>query len=65
MENRRLPILGNDDDTADRQYIKHFVFDDNTDLGKRHGLDYAEAFHYIGPPEPAVEDYIRENAVAL
>ncbi len=64
-ENRRLPILGPDDDTADRGYIKHFVFDDNADLGKRYGLDYAEAFHYIGPRESAVENYISENAVAL
>lgn len=64
-ENRRLPILGNDDDTADREYIKHFVCDDNADLGKLYGLDYVEAFHYIGPRESAAENYISENAVAL
>jgi LmbE family N-acetylglucosaminyl deacetylase len=64
-EGKRLPILGNDDQTADRQYIKQFVLDDNRRLGERHGLKYAEAYHYIGQPENQVTAYIKQNAVPL
>ena len=58
-ENRRLPILGDNDETANRQYIKEFVLDLDSDrlrgvpsdreVGRRFGLEWAEAFHYIGP----------------
>lgn len=64
-QGRKLPILGEDDDTADRQYIRHFVFNDNAELGQQYGLEYAEAFHYIGPPRDAVSEYVEANAVAL
>ncbi len=64
-QGRRLPLLGNDDDTADRQYIKHFVCGENAELGRQHGLEYAEAFHYIGPPQDTVGEYIEANAVPL
>jgi LmbE family N-acetylglucosaminyl deacetylase len=64
-EGRRLPILGADDDTADRQYIKRFVCGENAELGRQHGLEYAEAFHYIGPPIDPVSQYVEENAVPL
>jgi LmbE family N-acetylglucosaminyl deacetylase len=64
-QGRRLPILGEDDDSADRQYIKHFVCDGNARLGQQYGLEYAEAFHYIGPPQDSLSRYIEANAVAL
>jgi len=74
-EKRRLPILGNDDDTANRQYIKHVVLDldspglrgtpSDRELGRRYGLEWAEGFHYIGRPMSRLEQYIAENAVAL
>ena len=35
--------------TADRHYIKEFVLARNRELGKKYGVEYAEAFHYIGP----------------
>ncbi len=62
----RLPILGNDDETAIRQYIKEFVLAQDREVGRRYGLQYGEQFHYIGP-EPAVveEDYIKRHAVPL
>ena len=41
----RLPILGNDDVTANREYIRDFVLKDNVDWGKKYGLQYAEPFH--------------------
>jgi LmbE family N-acetylglucosaminyl deacetylase len=64
-QNLRLPILGNDDATANRQYIKHFVFAEEAELGRRYGLAYAEPFHYIGPKQSMLDDYIKRNAVAL
>ena len=63
--NQRLPLLGNDDDTADRAYIKEFVLARDRELGRKYGVAYAEAFHYIGPGKSRVEDYIRQNAVPL
>jgi LmbE family N-acetylglucosaminyl deacetylase len=66
-ENKRLPILGNDDRTANYQYIKEFLLENDRALGKRHGLEYAEAFHYIGPGPAAnrINQYVEKNAVPL
>ena len=65
-KNQRLPLLGDDDTTADRNYIREFLLARNRELGRRHGVEYAEAFHYIGPPaDSPVEDYVRKHAVPL
>lgn len=74
-QNLRLPILGNDDDTANHQYIKHVFLDvdsmyqrgvpSDREIGRLYGLEWAEAFHYIRRPESVLERYIKENAVAL
>jgi LmbE family N-acetylglucosaminyl deacetylase len=71
----RLPILGNNDETASRQYIKHFFLDydskhlrgvpSDRELGGQYGLEWAEAFHYIGPAESMLDRYIAEHAVPL
>jgi len=71
----RLPILGPDDDAANRAYIKNIVLDydslsqrgvlSDRELGRRFGLEWAEAFHYIGPQESQLERYISERAVAI
>jgi hypothetical protein len=67
--NQRLPLLGDDDATADRAYIKEFLLAGNRELGRKYGVEYAEAFHYIGPGEAPrgsrIEDYIKRNAVPL
>lgn len=67
--NLKLRILGEDDETADRSYIKEFVLTRNRDLGQRYGVQYAEAFHYIGgsPITRArgIEDYVKKNAVPI
>jgi len=35
----------------------------NRELGGKYGVEYAEAFHYIGPASsPPIEDYIRKHA---
>src|SRR5687767_8216938 len=74
-EKQRLPILGNDDETANRQYIKHIVLDfdsiglrgvpSDRELGRRYGVEWAEAFHYIGPTATRLEEFIARNAVPL
>lgn len=65
-EGKRLPLLGNDDRTADREYIRHFLLDDYRDLAKAHNLQYAERFVHIddGPPaHTKVDEYVARNAV--
>ena len=64
---QRLPLLGDDDVTADRNYIKEFLLARSRELGQKYGVEYAEAFHYIGraPRRSAVEEYIEKNAVPL
>ncbi len=64
-QGRKLPLLGNDDATADRNYIREFLLERDRQLGRQYGVEYAEAFHYIGPPHSRVEDYVKEHAVPL
>ncbi len=67
--NQRLPLLGADDVTADRNYIKEFVVTRDRDLGRQYGVEYAEAFHYIAPGaagadrDPLVTTYVQQHAV--
>ncbi len=64
-EGLRLPLLGDDDQAANRAYIREFLLRRDRELGKRYGVEYAEAFHYIGPEESAVEEYVKRNAVRV
>jgi LmbE family N-acetylglucosaminyl deacetylase len=61
----KLPLLGNDDNTADREYIREFLLRRDAETGKKYGLKYAEEFHYIGPPAAEVDEYIKKKAVPL
>jgi LmbE family N-acetylglucosaminyl deacetylase len=61
----RLPMLGSDDETANREYTRQFVLDRDAEIGQKFGLAYGEAYHYIGPAPAKVEDYVRRNAVKL
>jgi len=70
--NLRLPILGDDDATANRQYVKEFILRSDRELGRKHGLEFAERFHYVGPNDLSIgytrqelDEYIRERAVPL
>jgi len=63
--NLRLPMLGDDDVTAERAYIKEFMLTRDRELGRKYGVEYAEQFHYIGSPTSRIEDYIKKNAVPL
>ena len=64
-EGRRLPILGDDDDTANRAYTQHIALRRDRLRGMAHGLSYAELFHYDPPDESYEEEYARENSVPL
>ena len=65
-KNQRLPLLGDDDATADRNYIKEFLLARNRELGRKYGVEYAEAFHYIGSGSSRrTEDYIRQHVAPL
>ncbi len=61
----RLPLLGDNDETANLEYIKKIVLYQDAELGKQYGLQYAEPFHYIGPPKSILDDYIKRNAVRI
>ena len=67
--NQRLPLLGDDDITADRNYIKEFGLTHSRELGKQYGVEYAEAFHYIpagaagADLDPRIDAYVKQHAV--
>lgn len=65
QEGKKLPLLGNDDKTANSNYIKEFVLSSNKADGAKYGLEWAECFHYIGPTPSKIENYIQKNAVPL
>src|SRR3954471_22704645 len=64
-----LPLLGEDDVAADRNYIKEFLLGRARALGKEYGVEYAEAFHYIpagaagADRDPRVDAYVKGHAV--
>ena len=67
-QGQRVPLLGPDDSAANRNYIREFVLARSRTLGQKYGVQYAEAFHYIGSRtsrRTALEDYIDDNAVPL
>jgi len=63
QEGKKLPLLGDDDETANRAYTKRFALARDRVRGQKSGLAYAEYFHYIGPDESEVDEYVRRNAV--
>lgn len=74
-EKKHLRILGDDPETANLQYIKHFVLDlaseglrgvpSDREVGRKYGFAYAEQFHYVGPRPDAVNQYIEQHAERL
>lgn len=66
-DGKKLPILGDSNDTANYQYAKQFLMEDERELGKKYGFEYAEAFHYIGPGDytSTKNEYIKKNAVPI
>ena len=57
----KLALLGNDDNQANRAYIREFLMKRDEENGKRYGVAYAELFHYIGPEPDEVGNYVKRN----
>jgi LmbE family N-acetylglucosaminyl deacetylase len=64
-QGKRLPLLGDDDETANRQNTKYFALARDRARGPAYGLEWAEHYHYIGPDESDEAAYIAQNAVSL
>src|SRR5262245_904643 len=67
-QGKKLPLLGDDDVTADRNYIREFVLARDRAMGQRYGVQFAEAFHHIGGGAGSgsrVDDYVKQNAVPI
>ena len=68
-DGKRLPLLGADDRTANREYVRNFLLAPYKRLGERFNLSYAECFNYIdrrtSKEDELVEEHIKNNAVEL
>ena len=62
---RKLSLLGDDDETANRQYTKTFALARDRMRGQAHGLEYVEYFHHIPPDESDVDQYVAKHSVPL
>ena len=60
----KVPEFSAADDASIDAYIKAVFEPRDASAGRRHGLAYAEEFHYIAP-DPAMEEYISRRAVSL
>ncbi len=71
-EGKYLPLLGNTDAEANRNYIRNFVLDmdsqslrgvpSDRQVGKPYQVEWGERFHYIGPDTSVWPEYIKQNA---
>lgn len=71
-QGKKLPILGDTDESANAAFVKHFVLDVDSEyhravpsdkvIGKKYGLEWAEQFHYFGAPVSVIPDYVAKNA---
>ena len=59
-----VPALSAADNDAINQFTKVALEAKDRAAGQKYGLDYAEAFHYIGP-DRSMDDYIARHAVPL
>ena len=67
-EGKRLDLLGSDDRTADREYARQFLLDDDREYGRALGLAFAERFYYIDQRRPEttkVEEFVTKHARSL
>jgi hypothetical protein len=63
----RLPELGDNDDTADREYARLFFLGSYREVGEAYGVRCGEAFYYLGPSEgpDRIQEYVEQHAVPL
>jgi len=60
----RVPALSSADDAAIDEFTKMTLELKDRAAGQKYGLDYAEAFHYIGPDQ-SMDEYLTRHAVPL
>lgn len=60
----KLPAFEQGDDRANEEFMKLVFEARDAAAGQRHGLAFAEEFHYIGP-DRSFDDYIARNAVPV
>jgi hypothetical protein len=44
---------------------KEFILHRDRELGKKYGVEYAEAFHNIGTQPSRLDEYLRQNIVPV
>ena len=59
-----VPTLSAADDDAIKEFTKVALETKDRATGQKFGLDYAEAFHYIGP-DRSMDDYLARHTVPL
>ena len=57
----RVPALSGDTTSAVKELVQTAFVARDRATGKKHGLQYAEEFHYIGP-DPSFDDYFARHA---
>ncbi|HKX00656.1 MAG TPA: PIG-L family deacetylase [Bryobacteraceae bacterium] len=60
----RIPALAGNIDSAIHEYARLSLENLGRAAGRKHGLEYAEEFHYIGPDQ-SLDPYISSHAVPL
>ena len=60
-----LPMLGGDDDTADREYIREFGLESYKAMGAKWGCEYAERFFYIGAGGSFARDHSNDKLLTM
>ncbi len=60
----RVPALSEAGDAAVDEFARVALETSGRVVGRRYGLDYAEAFHYIGP-DRQMDEYVTRHAVPL
>jgi LmbE family N-acetylglucosaminyl deacetylase len=57
----RVPALAGNPAASSKEFIQAAFVSRDLTIGARHGLQYAEEFHYVGP-DNSLDEYIAKNA---
>ncbi len=60
----RLPTLAGDEAAAIAEFTKLALENRDRVVGAKHGLQYAEEFHYVGP-DKSLDEYVARHAVPV
>jgi LmbE family N-acetylglucosaminyl deacetylase len=70
-QGKKIPLLGQSDQAANYNYVKHFMLDRDSqylrgvvsdrEVGKKYGVEWGEAFHYIGPRTTTIDQFIQNK----